>query len=293
MEMQQEELGSPRKTPKLGAAADCKQDSSGQMPTPLTLPAGSARAEAADDSTEEEGFECEVCGRVFDDEDEAEVHEASCKVKQEEIVELHRRNNKEKHRPKQRQHLKSRQHKIAASAAEAGAVLNDANLLSIILIIAASTGLHQAHQVFMMEACNTTIGEIARQKRDELWACIRQGIRQLFSAGKDREATWILVDHIMLVSPGADQQKMLRGHAFDESGKLESWELRYCKISRLPPSFGALVCSGTLYLSYNELESFPEGFSEITVAGDLYLKYSPQLTGVPENFPNVKGRVYR
>jgi len=101
MEMQQEELGSPRKTPKLGAAADCKQDSSGQMPTPLTLPAGSARAEAADDSTEEEGFECEVCGRVFDDEDEAEVHETSCKVKQEEIVELHRRNNKEKHRPKQ------------------------------------------------------------------------------------------------------------------------------------------------------------------------------------------------
>ena len=73
-----------------------------------------------------------------------------------------------------RQHLKSRQHKIAASAAEAGAVLNDANLLSIILIIAASTGLHQAHQVFMMEACNTTIGEIARQKRDELFACIRQ-----------------------------------------------------------------------------------------------------------------------
>ena len=83
MEMQQEELGSPRKTPKLGAAADCKQDSSGQMPTPLTLPAGSARAEAADDSTEEEGFECEVCGRVFDDEDEAEAHETSCKIKQE------------------------------------------------------------------------------------------------------------------------------------------------------------------------------------------------------------------
>ena len=102
MEMKQDELGSPRKTPKLGAAADCKQDSSGQMPTPLTLPAGSARAEEADDdSMEEEGFECEVCGRVFDDEDEAEAHEANCKVKQEEIVELHRRNNKEKHRPTQ------------------------------------------------------------------------------------------------------------------------------------------------------------------------------------------------
>ena len=53
-------------------------------------------------------------------------------------------------------------------------VLNDANLLTMILIIAASTGLHRAPKIFMMEACNTTIGEIARQKRDELWACIRQ-----------------------------------------------------------------------------------------------------------------------
>ena len=53
-------------------------------------------------------------------------------------------------------------------------VLNDANLLTMILIIAASTGLHRSHKVFMMEACNTTIGEIALQKRDELWACIRQ-----------------------------------------------------------------------------------------------------------------------
>jgi len=53
-------------------------------------------------------------------------------------------------------------------------VLNDANLLTIILILAASTGLHQAPKVFMMEACNTTIGQIARQKRDQIWACMRQ-----------------------------------------------------------------------------------------------------------------------
>ena len=53
-------------------------------------------------------------------------------------------------------------------------VLNDANLLTLILIIAASTGLHRSHKVFMMEACNKTVGEIARQKRDELWACMRQ-----------------------------------------------------------------------------------------------------------------------
>ena len=53
-------------------------------------------------------------------------------------------------------------------------VLNDANLLTMILIVAASTGLHRAPKIFMMEACNKTIGEIVQQKRDELWACIRQ-----------------------------------------------------------------------------------------------------------------------
>ena len=53
-------------------------------------------------------------------------------------------------------------------------VLNDANLLTMILILAASTGLHRSHKSFMMEACNTTIGEIALHKRDQLWACIRQ-----------------------------------------------------------------------------------------------------------------------
>ena len=50
----------------------------------------------------------------------------------------------------------------------------DQNLIAYILVIAALTGLQQSHKIFMMEACNTTIGEIARQKRDELWACIRQ-----------------------------------------------------------------------------------------------------------------------
>ena len=59
-------------------------------------------------------------------------------------------------------------------SAQCNLVLNDANLLTMILIIAASTGLERSHKVFMMEACNTTIGEIALQKRDELWACIRQ-----------------------------------------------------------------------------------------------------------------------
>ena len=48
---------------------------------------------------------------------------------------------------------------------------------------------------------------------------VQQGIRQLFSAGKDRKATGILVDRIMLVSPGADRKSMLSGRQFDKSGK--------------------------------------------------------------------------
>merc|ERR1712086_66074 len=156
-------------------------------------------------------------------------------------------------------------------SAQCSLVLNDANLLLTILIIAASTGLHQAPKVFMMGACNTTIGEIAQQNRDQLWACMRQGIRQLFSAGKDREATRILMDHIMLVSPGADRRKMLQGRTFSRSGKLGNWDLDHCKISKLPPSFGAVVCSGGLSLSYNKLESLAESFSEITVGRTLWL----------------------
>ena len=65
------------------------------------------------------------------------------------------------------------QSSVPAAAQCAVQVLNDANLLPLILVIAASTDLHRSHNVFMMEACNTTISEIARQKRDALWACIR------------------------------------------------------------------------------------------------------------------------
>ena len=126
-----------------------------------------------------------------------------------------------------------------------------------------------------------------------------QAVRQLFSAGKDREATEILVDHIMLVSPGAYRQTMLRGRKFDESGKLGDWNLSGCKISKLPPSFGALVCKTVdlsdnqleflpnsfaeidvgrfLSLSCNKLEMLPDGFSETTIVGHLELGGNPHL----------------
>jgi hypothetical protein len=80
----------------------------------------------------------------------------------------------------------------------------------------------------------------------------------------------------MLVSPGANRQKMLKGRSFDQSGKLGGWYLDDCKISKLPPSFGALVCSGGLglygcncggnlhlQLGDNKLESVPNTVKQL------------------------------
>merc|ERR1719162_981235 len=117
----------------------------------------------------------------------------------------------------------------------------------------------------MMELCDARLGSTARQARDELWACLRRAMAQLFGAGRHCEATEILVEHIMLVSPGADREKMLNGRTFDERGELMDWMLSYCKISQLPESFCALVCRGHVNLNGNRLRSLPEGFGDITV----------------------------
>ena len=47
-------------------------------------------------------------------------------------------------------------------------------------------------------------------------------IAQLSSNGQHRQATEILVEHIMLISPSADQEKMLASREFDEQGKLHA-----------------------------------------------------------------------
>ena len=65
------------------------------------------------------------------------------------------------------------------------------------------------------------------------------------------------------------------------------------KLESLPDSFSEISVAGGLALNDNKLKSLPEGFSEITVAGNVYLYGNPQLTGVPENFPNVKRTVNR
>merc|ERR1711865_1215329 len=131
-------------------------------------------------------------------------------------------------------------------------VLADPNMVLKILRKGASTELRLAHRIFMMELCDARLGSTARQARDELRACLRQAIAQLFGAGQHREATEILVEHIMLVSPGADKEKMLEGREFDERGELVEWNLSGCKISQLPESFCALVCRN-LNLIRNQL----------------------------------------
>ena len=66
------------------------------------------------------------------------------------------------------------------------------------------------------------------------------------------------------------------------------------KLKSLPERFSEITLGENLYLRSNNLESLPDSFSEITLAaGNLYLSGNPHLTGVPENFPNVKGTVIR
>merc|ERR1711865_413263 len=113
-------------------------------------------------------------------------------------------------------------------------VLADPNLVHKILLNGASTELRLAPRIFMMELCDARLGSTARQARDELQACLRGAITQLFGDGRHREATEILVEHIMLVNPGTDREKMLEGRYFDEHGELVDWKLSYCKISQLP-----------------------------------------------------------
>ena len=136
----------------------------------------------------------------------------------------------------------------------------------------------------------------------------------MFSTGQHRKATQVLARHIIAVNPDVDREKMLRGLEFDKEDLLVSWNLRSCKISLLPRSFSALVCTGYLYLdnnqlgslpadfgqlqvggdlrlNHNQLDSLPEGFENISVGEDLYL-YNNQLVEQSCSFPNVQGEVY-
>ena len=130
----------------------------------------------------------------------------------------------------------------------------------------------------------------------------------------------MLVQQLMALNPDAGRDRMLgelpMGCYFDANGLVVSWNLSCCRIAELPETFGDLMCTGGLLLSGNQLESLPRSFSTLSVGRSLILYDNklrclppnfektrvgwnlrlggnPELTGIPAEFPNVKGRVYR
>ena len=120
----------------------------------------------------------------------------------------------------------------------------------------------------------------------------------------------------MALNPDADRDRMLAGREFDANGLLEDWGLNSCKIAKLPETFGDILCTGDLCLHDNLLQSLPLRFSnlfvggnlglignkirslppnfeQIRVGGHMNLGGNLELTGIPAEFPNVKGRVRR
>ena len=109
----------------------------------------------------------------------------------------------------------------------------------------------------------------------------------MFSTGQHRKAAKVLIRHIIAVDPDVDREKMLRGLKFDEDGLLVDWDLCECKISVLPRSFSALVCTGNLHLDSNQLGSLPADFGQLKVGGYLFLD-SNELQFLPADFGQLK-----
>ena len=119
-----------------------------------------------------------------------------------------------------------------------------------------------------------------------------QGVGFLFRTGNHHKATEILVKHITEENSNAlhQQEKMLAGRRFDQDGNLVHWFLHGCSIGKLPESFGAVVCSGDLWLNDNHLSSLPASFHEASVGGNLYL-YGNRLQSLPASIggqPSLK-----
>jgi len=202
-------------------------------------------------------------------------------------------------------------------------VLNNKDILPLIIVHGARNEiLAFVHRMLMVEAVNTTMGRIAQEEHDEVLEYILQEpqclpvVSYLFSKGRHKEATEMLVQQLMALNPDADRDSMLEYCYFDANGLLTGWNLNSCKIAELPESFGDVLCTRNLYLQGNQLESLPLNFGNLSVGGDLnlasnklrclppnfeqirvgrnlYLWSNPELTGIPTEFPNVKGNVIR
>jgi len=202
-------------------------------------------------------------------------------------------------------------------------VLNSEHILPLIMRNGVLTKkLALVHRMLMVEAVNTTMGRIAQEMHDEVLEYILQEpeclpvVLYLFGKGRHKEATEMLVQQLMIRNPDADGDRMLKYRRFDANGLLARWHLDRCDIAELPKSFGAVLCTGDLNLQCNKLRFLPANFKQIRVGGNLNLSdnelrcvapklkqirvgrhldlsRNPELTSIPTEFPNVKGRVSR
>jgi len=190
------------------------------------------------------------------------------------------------------------------AAAESGAVVMNGplgdetkmnqHLATNVMLISCETGeLEEAYKILMLGGVDLRFSGLTRELQPAVWARIRQRVACLFSTGQHRKATKVLARHIIAVNPDVDRETMLGkwnlscGLKFDKEDLLVKWDLSCCKISVLPWSFSALVCTGDLILYDNQLESLPLDFGQLQVGGDLNL-YNNQLGSLPLDFGQLK-----
>jgi len=162
------------------------------------------------------------------------------------------------------------------------------HLATNVMLISCETGeLEEAYKILMLGGVDLRFSGLTRELQPAVWTRIRQRVACLFSAGQHRKATKVLIRHIIAVNPDVDREEMLRGLYFDEEDLLMHWVLCRCKISVLPRSFSALVCTRTLNLSYNRLGSLPADFGQLQVGGNLCLSDN-QLQFLPADFGQLQ-----
>jgi len=177
------------------------------------------------------------------------------------------------------------------AAAESGAVVMNGPLgdetkmnqhlaTNVILIGCDNEDLEEAYKILMLGGVDLRFSSLTRE-------LLRQRVACLFSTGQHRKATKVLIRHIIAVNPDVDRERMLRCLKFDKADLLVDWNLSRCKISVLPRSFSALVCTGHLYLSDNQLGSLPLDFGQLQVGGNLWL-YNNQLESLPADFGQLQ-----
>jgi len=192
------------------------------------------------------------------------------------------------------------------AAAESGAVVMNGPLgdetkmnqhlaTNVILVGCETEDLEEAYKILMLAGVDLRFSGLTRELQPAVWTRIRQRVARLFSTGQHRKATKVLIRHIIAVNPDVDREKMTRsdvdrwksGRRFDKEYLLVDWNLCGCKISVLPRSFSALVCTGDLELNCNQLRSLPADFGQLEVGGYLQLNAN-QLESLPADFGQLQ-----